>query len=759
LLFRRKNRTQPAEKSGGLKSIRRGFVLARNWAGSWIDLAALLLLFLTLYIVFNNIQGAQWIVPQPSSKTVLLLSMATCLVLAKSRATTRFAAGIGAAAGLVVLLWQSSNVLPSQSGLIFLRVARSVSSLWDSLSGSSPSEGTIYFAVFLIVLAWVMGFLCTWLLVRKQNVWYTVGLGFIGLMVNLDYSTFNSYGVFFLYIFVSILLIGFVKIVKQDSSLTYFNLKPRFKGVLWFGISMVIFCAILIGGIWIAPEIRANQIQNLADTRVNVGKAIDNLKLNLFAPVKAKGAIIKSVDQESLYFSSQPNLSTDVQFTIVSQTAPSYWRVRRYDIYNSWGWAVSPYGHTQLDHGVSPTLSASAAASAKIAYTVTDRLKTDIVLSAGQFYSASVPVEIHPFASGSDAKAGQTISGDETASVTTLRIFKPDEQYSVTALVGSPSTQQLSQAGNAYPAWVTTQYLQLPTSLPQSVLRIARSLNRGNLSPYNTVLAVKNYLSQFKYVITGSNPPSGVDEVQDFLSTQKTGNCTNFATAAVVLLRADGIPARLCTGYTIGSYDKSTGTFTVEAKDYHAWPEVYFPGYGWVEFEATPGITPATPDTPAPAPNLPDSSASSPAAPAFDENLAPAPADNSGTVVPVQSNFRLYLTVGIILGLILALVALAIVLVRHYRRMDYASTIYARLLFVARLARLSPKPYQTPLEFGRSLIGTFPEHREAISDITQAYMDSRYSQNKKFTTSELEDLSDSWRSVIKILLSRRFYGL
>jgi transglutaminase-like putative cysteine protease len=56
------------------------------------------------------------------------------------------------------------------------------------------------------------------------------------------------------------------------------------------------------------------------------------------------------------------------------------------------------------------------------------------------------------------------------------------------------------------------------------------------------------------------------------------------------MLRSIGIPARLATGYIPRTWDKKNGEFIVQARDYHAWPEVYFPSYGWVEFEVTPGL-------------------------------------------------------------------------------------------------------------------------------------------------------------------------
>ena len=62
----------------------------------------------------------------------------------------------------------------------------------------------------------------------------------------------------------------------------------------------------------------------------------------------------------------------------------------------------------------------------------------------------------------------------------------------------------------------------------------------------------------------------------------------------ITMLRSLGIPARLVVGFAPGEYDDARESWTVRTKDYHAWPEVYFPRYGWVEFEPTPsGVQPS----------------------------------------------------------------------------------------------------------------------------------------------------------------------
>jgi hypothetical protein len=77
-----------------------------------------------------------------------------------------------------------------------------------------------------------------------------------------------------------------------------------------------------------------------------------------------------------------------------------------------------------------------------------------------------------------------------------------------------------------------------------------------------------------------------------FLFDLRRGYCDYYATAMVVLARAAGLPARLVTGYAPGRYDPGNATFIVTAADAHSWVEVYFPDYGWIQFEPTGGQSP-----------------------------------------------------------------------------------------------------------------------------------------------------------------------
>ena len=83
------------------------------------------------------------------------------------------------------------------------------------------------------------------------------------------------------------------------------------------------------------------------------------------------------------------------------------------------------------------------------------------------------------------------------------------------------------------------------------------------------------------------SPPQDVDPLEWILFDLKKGFCNYYASAEVVMLRSVGIPARMAVGFAEGVYDSESRTYSIRSLDTHAWPEVYFPGIGWVEFEPT----------------------------------------------------------------------------------------------------------------------------------------------------------------------------
>lgn len=169
------------------------------------------------------------------------------------------------------------------------------------------------------------------------------------------------------------------------------------------------------------------------------------------------------------------------------------------------------------------------------------------------------------------------------------------QSYQVTVAGSTATAGQLASAGTAYPAWVRPYAQPLSTRyLPRSVLNRIHGLALqatavAQSDPYDEATAIQNYLrANYGYTLTPKSVPAGEDPLQAFLNHQTGGYCVYFATAMADMLRSLGVPVVLVNGYGPGTFDAATQRYVVKASDAHTWPEVYFPGYGWISFEPTP---------------------------------------------------------------------------------------------------------------------------------------------------------------------------
>ena len=79
------------------------------------------------------------------------------------------------------------------------------------------------------------------------------------------------------------------------------------------------------------------------------------------------------------------------------------------------------------------------------------------------------------------------------------------------------------------------------------------------------------------------------DPLANFLFERKQGHCEYFASSMAVMLRTLGIPSRVVNGFRTGEFNDVTSQYVVRASNAHSWVEAYFPNYGWVAFDPTPG--------------------------------------------------------------------------------------------------------------------------------------------------------------------------
>ena len=165
------------------------------------------------------------------------------------------------------------------------------------------------------------------------------------------------------------------------------------------------------------------------------------------------------------------------------------------------------------------------------------------------------------------------------------------DNYHVLSLVPRMTARELAEALAAYPPQIEEVYLTLPDELPQRVIELAQEVTAEAETPYARALALEAYLRSFPYDLKIARPPEGRDVVDYFLFDLQRGYCDYFASAMVVMARSVGIPARLAVGYAMGHYDSQREAYVVTEKNGHAWPELYFLGYGWIPFEPTSGLS------------------------------------------------------------------------------------------------------------------------------------------------------------------------
>jgi transglutaminase-like putative cysteine protease len=207
-----------------------------------------------------------------------------------------------------------------------------------------------------------------------------------------------------------------------------------------------------------------------------------------------------------------------------------------------------------------------------------------------------------------------------------------NKDYEVRYLAVRPTAAQLRGAPASAPGLLAA-YTQLPQDLPQSVRRVARRVTRQSTNPYDQALALQEWFRStggFVYSVDGSGG-SGDDAVAAFLSRRR-GFCVQFSSAMAVMARSLGIPARIGVGFLPGSRQES-GWRSVRLTDAHAWPELYFPGVGWVRFEPTPASRTGTAPEYARADAQPGQATAGPTA----STPQPSSTSSTGTSAQVQA--------------------------------------------------------------------------------------------------------------------------
>ncbi|HEX2850428.1 MAG TPA: DUF3488 and transglutaminase-like domain-containing protein [Acidimicrobiales bacterium] len=269
----------------------------------------------------------------------------------------------------------------------------------------------------------------------------------------------------------------------------------------------------------------------------------------------------------------------------VKASRPDFWRGQTFDTWDGRTWTQSDQrvraitGESPLQIVAPPDEQGVGAANGA------DFVQTVYVEAGGPnlVFAAYAPAQLHI----ADSAVFEMTDG-------TIRTGAYLDQGAVYTVVSRrPAvTEDLLRAAehdaSGTPASIAQRYTQLPASTPARVRELAATLAAGSTSRYDVVRAYEAWMrDNTSYTLDIPKLPAGDDAVDRYLFVDRQGFCEQIASALVVMLRSQGIPARLAVGYAPGQRNPFTGMFEVRASDAHSWAEVWFPGIGWQPFDPT----------------------------------------------------------------------------------------------------------------------------------------------------------------------------
>ena len=338
------------------------------------------------------------------------------------------------------------------------------------------------------------------------------------------------------------------------------------------------------------------------------------------------------------------NPANNVVIMKVQSSKPSYWRANALDDFTGQAWVASQGFLQQISRTrqtAGYAYSIPAADPAPAGQTVTESFQVRSVYT-NYFFVGGDPQSL-------TMAQDVVLHINDMRSLHVVNALGPSLDYTLKAVIPKVTPSSLVALGSAYPESME-RYLGLPFPRVAQLdgidkdatwrQAVSQTLGDGQqwaglyaldqtivgkaTDPYEVALRLEQYLRQ-NYQYSLEPPPSDyASPYAAFLFDTRTGYCQHFAGAMALLLRFNGIPARVAVGFTSGEVE-SSGVYSVSTNNAHAWVEAYFPTAGWVAFDPTPGR------------NLPNAGASS-TSPGFKDPFASSPSGSATVTTEASSD-------------------------------------------------------------------------------------------------------------------------
>ena len=733
---------------------------------------SLILLAAVVYSTIWSVQAVNWVDHLNILTLTTLFGLIIGVLAAKQQRFPRLAVHCAAAIfGLLLAFWQTAGAYDGGNVSV---LAHGMQQWFAVVMSGGTGEDDSIFLFFITALGFVLAYTSAWLLYRTRSPWLMIVANAVVLLINL--SNIDPGYIVFLVVFLISSLLLLLRFNLYESIKRWRRQGLRYADDLGWDVMQagaLISIGILIFS-WFLPWGYTNDVASqIWNADANPWTQLENTWNRVISLSGGANPANHGSFRDTLVLGGNPNLNNDVVFTIQSDDASQYLASLSYDTYDGRGWSNGPAVSLPVD------TNALIPSESSVVHTIVQHVNVvnppgeqyPYLLGATQVGSVDQPSQV--LGSKADnallavlSKNGKLTAGEHYTVTSFVSSADVNSLRGVPMPADSPHFQQ-SYDGElplSYydPATLNT-YLQLPKSLNPNIKALALRITADAPTMYDKVVALESYLhNNFVYSVDVHLPP-GAEAVSWFLfdSTHK-GFCNYFSTTMAVMARSLGIPARVVAGYTNGQYDPKKKEQVINGTDAHSWTQIYFAGYGWVNFEPSAGF--ASFNRPAPGQYGSTGGITNPIGitgpnkPSKNRTLTGNDLTSTGGSITVQTpaqqaaQLREQVTVAtgsVVLLILFGLILFSIWWRRLFRNHRLAAQLYGRICLLANWAGIELQQSQTPFEYVGVLSHATPEEAPTLERFGDIYVRDIWSDPESpehpSRTGEINELPGLWK--------------
>ena len=716
------------------------------------DWVTVLLLALMLTMTAWTVAQADWAPGLELLQTTAIAGLLLGVLLSGSSFRSLTAHVLALGYGAAWIGFTSIAYLPRAVGLTMLNdqiaaIGRHIGEWVWLLMRTGVGKDNFMFLLALMMVFWLVGYLAAWSTFRITRVMRSVLPAGLVILINLYYYGGRAQLSIFLYGYFICVLLYLVRVNlilrerEWQMSRVGFD-RDDVRGSFLRGGSIV--TAVAVVAAWITPELAPMpQVEDLWTRLSKPIRSIEDGFNRMFSALEGSGPAMVNPFGRTLGFAGPRNLGDTVMMDVYVEETPDnssalarYWRAGTYDLYTTNGWRSLDSDTFVFSQNTDPlTTPYLQRVNVKQTY-IMYFPRTSLLIATSQpvYFDRDAEADAQLVTQAASGVSGGKVLVDPSF-VYSRDALRAGDTYEAISALSTAEVSLLRTAGTQYPAWIADRYLQLPDDFPQRVKDLAEQIvtDARATNSFDQAVALESWLrSNIVYDDKIPGPRPGQDGVDYVLFESRAGYCDYYAAAMATMARSLGMPARVAVGYAKGEFDFASRSYRVRERDAHSWVEVYFPNYGWIEFEPTsaqPQIARPVPSgesvvAPTPAPELgPDEQdpRRRDILDNFENDQLQAGANRGllGSTIPDW----LLLAVGLVaLGAVFTAGTVYMFENRGLRHLAGAKWAYARLVRLARWLRVDLHAHQTPYEQAALLRTAAPENHAEIDDIAGDYV-------------------------------------